>query len=282
MLEIRPVTDGDIDGICRFLELHLGRGMRAEEHQRLFTYPWMNDKPGKGYIMVDGCRIVGFLGGIYADRAIQGRIERVCNLTTWCVLPEHRGNSISLLFAMINNSKQTVTNLSPTPVVEKMLRALRYEVLDTYKLFSLPLTHLQTLLTFPKAKITTDSDLIGKALTPEDRCLFDDHQGTGCGHLLMSLPERYCYAVWKRRKKKGISFSEILYIRNPDIFLQHLELARLHILWRDRTWLLAVDERLLGGRRPALVWPYRRVSMFKSLSLKREDIDNLYSELAIR
>jgi len=43
---------------------------------------------------------------------------------------------------------------------------------------------------------------------------------------------------------------------------------------------MAVDERLLGRRMP-LLYPYRRVTLFRASRAGRMDIDNLYSELAL-
>jgi hypothetical protein len=96
---------------------------------------------------------------------------------------------------------------------------------------------------------------------------------------MLTLPDEYSYVIFKRRKKK-IAFSEILYVQNPALLVRHFERAKLHIFGKDRTCLLAVDERLIGER-PPLVWPYKRVSMFRSHTVRAENIDNLYSELAL-
>jgi hypothetical protein len=71
-----------------------------------------------------------------------------------------------------------------------------------------------------------------------------------------------------------------MYVSDPALLQRHFEAIKLKILWHDRTLLLAADERLLG-RRPWLVLPVKRVAMFKSASLKRDEIDNLYTELVL-
>lgn len=279
-IEVGPVQSHDIDEVCAFLERNMHRGMAGEEYKRLFSYDWLREKPNRGFAMKDGSRIVGFLGAVYAERAIDGREERLCNLTNWCVLPEYRYASLSLLFAILKDSAQTVINLSPTEEVQKMLTALRFQVLDTFKLFTGPFAHVTTLFAAPRPAVISDPSKFYERLSADDRLLYKDHEATACGHLMLALPDEYSYVIFKRRKKSGISFSEVLYVRNPTLLLRHFERAKLHIFRKNKTCLLAVDERLLGER-PALVWPYKRVSMFRSRTLRADKIDNLYSELAL-
>jgi acetoacetyl-CoA synthetase len=279
-IEVGPVQTHEIDAVCAFLEQNMHRGMAGEEYKRLFSYDWLRDKPNRGFVMKDGGKIVGFLGAVYAERAIDGREERFCNLTNWCVLPAYRYASLSLLFAILKDPAQTVINLSPTEEVQKMLAALRFRVLDTFKLFTGPFTHAATLFASPRPTIESDRAVLLERLSSDDRQLYEDHEATKCGHLMLALPDEYSYVIFKRRKKNGIAFSELLYVRNPALLRRHFERAKLHIFGKDRTCLLAVDERLLGGR-PRLVWPYKRVSMFRSRTVRADKIDNLYSELAL-
>jgi hypothetical protein len=280
MTDLGPATEADIEPICEFLAAHMGRGMSAEQYRPLFTYPWLERKPNLGFLLTDGGRIVGFLGTVYADRIIRDRPERLCNLSSWCVLPEYRNHSLTLLYAVCRGADQTVTCLSPTPAVQKVLTALRFERLDTYKLFTVPLAQPAGLLRFPRPRLSLAPEDIARRLNPSHGDLLRDHAGTGCGHLLLEAGDRYCYVIWKRRVKFSVAFSEILYVSDQDLLLRHFELAKLRMLWRDRTLLLAVDKRLLG-RRPPVAFPYRRVTLFKSARLKRADLDNLYSELAL-
>src|SRR5262245_51050860 len=39
-----------------------------EQWRFLFDYPWPSDEPGRGFILYDGERVVGFMGAIYFER----------------------------------------------------------------------------------------------------------------------------------------------------------------------------------------------------------------------
>jgi acetoacetyl-CoA synthetase len=274
------VTEADVDTICTFLEENMGRGISAAQYRSIFEYPWGKTKPDLGFVLVAGERIVGFLGAFYADREINGRIERFCNPTNWFVLKEYRHASLSLLLRLLKCGDCTITELTPIASVEKLYRQLKFQTLDTYKLFSFPLAHAWTLLRLPRPTLITRSSALVKVLSPIERQIFEDHQGTACGYLLVQEAGSTCFIVWSRRVRKRLPFSEILYASDREILRRHFEAIKLTIMMNDRTFLVALDERLIGTRLPAMV-PYRRVSLFKSARLTRNDIDNLYSELAV-
>ena len=238
----------------------------------------MPDPPGRGFFLEDEGVVTGFLGAVYADRVIEGCLRRFCNLTAWCVLPPYRSQSLDLLFAVTRNPEQTVVNLTPNLQVQRILRALRYQVLDSHKLFTVPGVHWSTLLRRECLQVLTEPDDVLPCLDEECRKIVRDHDGSGCRHTLIRGRGGDCLVISNRRVKKGIPFSEILYARNPDILRRHFERVKLSILRRDKTLLLAIDERLIASRL-WFTYPVRRISLFRSPDVKRTNIDNLYSEL---
>ena len=276
--ELQQVSDTDIEDVTLFLEENMKRGIRAKEFRTIFEYPWLATKPTLGYLLRAENKVVGFAGGFFAERMIGGRVEKFCNLTNWCVLPEYRTQSLSLISGIINRREYTITQLTPIPSVEALFWAMRYRLLNEFKLFSLPLAHCWTLLRRPKFLYGHSDERFGAYITEDERKAVVNHEGTGCKHLVLGDGKDVCCLVWKRRKKKGVAFSEILYVRNAQLLLRHFERVKLHIMASDLVGLVAVDERLLGCR-PRFVMRYRRVSLYKSDRLEPEQIDNLYSEL---
>jgi acetoacetyl-CoA synthetase len=276
---VRPAVPEDVDTICMFLAQNMGRGISAADYRSIFEYPWGGNKPGLGFVLVDGERIVGFLGGFYAEREINGQTEKFCNPTNWCVLKEYRHASLSLLMRLLNCGDTTITELTPIPSVEKLYRQMKFQTLDTYKLFSLPLLHGWTLFRSPRPEVIT-GDALERALSPSEHRIVNDHRGTKCGYLLLREGARSSFIVWSRRVRKGVAFSEILHASDRELLRRHFEVVKLKIMAKDRTLLVAIDERLIGERLPAML-PYRRVSLFRSSRLTREQIDNLYCELTV-
>jgi hypothetical protein len=255
------------------------RGFNSPRRYRvLFEYPWMPHPPSRGFFLEDGGSVVGYLGAVYSDRVIGGHFRRFCNLTAWCVLPPYRSQSLDLLFAVTRDPDQTIVNLTPNPNVQRILQALRYQVLDSFKLFTVPGAHWWTLLHRGRLQVFTDLDNVLSRLDEAGRRILRDHDSSGCRHTLIRGREGDCHVISNRRVKKGIPFSEILYVGNPGMLRRHFERVKLNILRLDKTLLLAIDERLIGNRLP-FTYPFPRISMFRSRDVKRTDIDNLYSEL---
>lgn len=280
MALVRHARESEVAAICDFLHLHMDPTVSPERFRNLFTYPWMPDKPNLGFVLEDDGRIVGFLSTIYGDREVNGRTERFCNLSSWFVLPEYRNQSLSLLTAVHRQGDLVFTNLTSRPAVQKISLALKYQLLDTYKLFAFPFAQFWTLFGLPWPKVTADPDLIEPRLSDEHRRYLRDHRATPCRHLLLERGGRYCYLVWVRRVKQHVPFCELLYVSDPELLRRHFELVKWMIYLRGLAPLLAVDERLLGGRLP-LMYAYERVTLYKSGRVGRLDVDNLYSELAL-
>ncbi len=280
MASVRPVRESEIDEICAFLSTHMDPAVSRETFRNLFTYPWMTDRPNLGFVLEQEGRIVGFLSAIYADREIAGRTERFCNLSSWFVLPEFRSSSLSLLTAVHRVGDLVFTNLTARPAVQKISLAMRYQLLDTFKLFGFPGAQFWTLFRLPWPSLLFQPHEIAPLLEPAHRQFLQDHLHTACRHLLLRRGDRYCYLVWKRRVKSSVPFCEILFVSNPELLRAHFELVKLVICARGAALALAIDERLLGARLP-LLYPYRRVTLFKASRAGRMDVDNLYSELAL-
>lgn len=278
MAELRPVLESDVESVCEFLGKNMHRGMKADEYRALFSYSWMADKPGMGYLLEEGDQIVGFLGAIYSCRKICGKMERFCNLTNWCVLPQFRNESLKLFFAVLGRPGQTIVNLSPSREVQAMLTAMRYRPLDKFKLFSLPLTHFWTLI--GRGRMLQNAAEMQATLDESQREILRHHSGTGCRFIVIAEGQRICLVVSKRRKKQGVPFTEILHASDSDLLRRNFERVKLSLMLRDRTLLLAIDERLLEIRLP-LMLPYSRPSYFQSRSIDPHLVDNLYSELAL-
>src|SRR5262245_20280559 len=91
---VRPAEEGDIDRVVDLLYDNMSQKVSKERWRRLLDYPWRPADADRGRIAVDEERVVGFLGLVYADRLIGGRIERFCNICAWYLLKSHRGQGI--------------------------------------------------------------------------------------------------------------------------------------------------------------------------------------------
>jgi hypothetical protein len=277
---LRTAVDSDADEVCTFLSHNMGRGISPQQYMAIFTYPWMSNPPNRGYVLESEGKIVGYFGAIYADRTISGKTVRVCNLTNWCVRPEFRDSSMRLVSAVLEPENTIYTQLSPLPEVQPIFEWLGFTVLDQFKWFSFPGGNLPTLLNRLKASVISDPKRIEDQLQDEELDIFHHHQRRDIQHTLVIEGDQHLYVVTHKRKKKGLTFSEILYASSQEILWRHFEAVKLSILARDHAPLLACDERIYG-KRPPFALRYRRVTQIKYNRSDDLRIDNLYSEVAL-
>jgi len=276
---VRAAAPGDVDAICAFLTRELAPRAPPAQWRRLFNLPWTTS-PDYGHILEADGAVVGYAGAIVCERMLGGRREAICNLTSWCVAPAHRAGPVSLqlLTPYLRRTDWTITNLTPVIDTVPVFEKLGFITLDTAKQIFLPLTAPRSLS--PAGAVLTDPDRIRDLLQPENRQLFDDHVPLGCGVTLVARGRDTAFLITKRRIKRKMPLSEVLYCSNPRLTVSMFERVKLAILRSQRSLALVADSRIFGDSAPRHV-RYPLPSLFRSSRLTAGAIDSLYSELAV-
>jgi len=278
---VRPVRPEDVEPLCKFLRLGFARKRGEDSWRRLFDYGWLDKKPNLGFVLTLGDEIAGFLGAVYARRQIRGQTCMICNCTSWYILPNYRGWGPALLAAALRDQDVCYTSLTPSHTSARMFEAMGFRCLESERIVFTPLLHLDT-LRVPAPEIIFDLDGIRSMLNDEQRLIFDDHLAYECLHLALRDVAECAYLIVKRRTKRGLALSELLYCSAPHVLARHLERAKLAILRRQRTVALTADTRLFRAPLPRGVRIRRRErALFRSSLFEPEELDNLYSELVL-
>ena len=90
-------------------------GMSAADWRNLLLSRWPSARQDIGLGLFDGDSLAGFLGTIFADRVINGRTQRFCNLHSCFLKPDFRARSALLLFAALSEPDCTVLYASLEP-----------------------------------------------------------------------------------------------------------------------------------------------------------------------
>src|SRR5437899_4358868 len=135
-VEVRPITDADIQAVAEFLRNDMGSGVSAADWQRAMTPPWDVEQPNHGFLMHENGRVVGAYLALYSERMIDGRPRRFCNLGTWCVEDEHRATGLRLQRSLLRQRGYTFTDLTPNPTVVALNQRLGFASLDTARVWS--------------------------------------------------------------------------------------------------------------------------------------------------
>jgi hypothetical protein len=275
-VEVAPITEADVAAVSDFLcANHNGRVSWSES---LATVPWEVTAPNHGFMLRDEGRVVGTLLALYSDRLLAGRVERFCNMGSWCVLPRYRSRSILLLKALLAQDGYNVTVLSPDEGPREILTWYKFRSLDTSAALipNLPWPTLS-----PRTRISSDPDVIERTLVGSELVLYRDHAGAlAARHLVVRCGQEACYVMYRVTRYQGVPlFATILHVGNPDVFRRALIPITRHLLLRHGLAATLAERRVVGFL-PALSfkldgWP----KMYRSASLEPTQIDDLYSEL---
>ncbi len=276
---LEPIRDEDLPEFCRFLRENLSRERSAEEWAKAFAQDWCPSKPNNGFLIRHQGRIVGGIGAIYAERPVRGRLERFCNITSWCVLDAFRAQSMRLAMAVAAQPGFHFTDLTPTEVVSKTLQFLKFKPMNErhaiWPNLPWPLVRLGGI------RVLSDPAQIGRLLAPDDAKAYRDHRHLPwLRHLAVGVTDAWCYVVWKRTRLKGITGAVIIALSDAELFLRCRMALGSYLLVHHGLLYTRVESRLLPRLpAPSIELLGYRSKVFRSDTLTAADMSNLYSEL---
>lgn len=248
--------------------------------RRIVEHTWAPEGTVRGHVMLEGDRIVGFMGFIFSDRTIAGRPERVCNLTSLVVAGPWRRHSLSFVVAALRMPGITISDLTPTPGVAAILRRVGFAELERSVTVLLPVPPGSAR---PGVTVLDDPGAIAAALPPGDARALDDHRPYGCEALMLKGNDGPCHVVFGRHSSRGVRYTTIYAIGRPEVFRREGATLRGAILSRTGGMFLVADTRLLGGGTLpfSFRWSLAAPRMVRSATLAPEQVDNLYSEFVL-
>ncbi|HTW16412.1 MAG TPA: hypothetical protein VMF51_14850 [Nocardioides sp.] len=280
-VRVAPVRAADLPEVGAFLHDHLNPRLSAADWAAAAVPTWQVDAPNHGFLLRAGDRLVGVQLAFYAEREVEGRTVRFCNLGAWCVLEPYRGHGLRLLRAALAQRGHVFTDLSPSGSVVAINERLRFRSLDTTTAL---VPNLPRLPGRRRARVVTDLDEIDRALDGAERALFRDHRRAGAAHhvLLDAGPRGRCYVMYRSDRRRGMRlFATLLHVSDPDVLRRcRPDLAR-HLLARRLPVTLA-ELRVVGGR-PAgsVLLRHPRPKQVRGTEVSPDAVDNLYSELVL-
>lgn len=271
---IEAVTAETLPEFATFLQDNMGHPRSAADWISGLQTQWAGERPNYGFVLRDEGRIVGGIGAFYAERPIRGKLERFCNITSWCVLESHRKWSMPLAMAVVSQPGYHFTDFSPTKVVGGVLQFLKFKPLDE---------GVVVIPNFPaspwRGQIVATPAGIEHTLSSEMVTVWRDHAAfPWLRHVLVGTPGDWCHLIYKRGSFKGLPCARIVYLSHPELFQRHWGRLAWHFLGRglasthvERRFLTALPafSRLRTGF---------NAKLYLSQTLGDADIDYLYSE----
>jgi hypothetical protein len=274
-VEVAPITDADIAAVAAFL--HANMNDRVPWDRAISPAPWKVEAPNHGFMLRDGQRVVGTQLAFYSERLIAGRMERFCNISSWCVLPEFRFHSLWVHKAVLAQDGYHVTSFTPSPNVLPIHARFKFRSLDTSAVL---IPNLPWPSRPGRTRISANPDVIESTLAGTELELYRDHaQALAARHIVLIRDQDSCYVMYREMRSKGVPFAAILHVSNSELFHRAMIPLTRHLLIRHRLLATRAELRLIGHRPSLSLNVTSGPKMYRSDSLEPDQIDDLYSEL---
>ena len=263
------------DALLRDLNPRISR----DQWRRIFDYGWDRCQDYVGHALVDGGVPVGFVGLIFANVPIAGRLERFCNVTSWTVRESHRARALSLVMPLLKLRDHTITNLTAIPQVHTIFAQLGFGDLETHTTVLSAMPPLTS--SCRGVTIITDPNEIAPHLGADERHILEAHRGY-TKHLLIRARDRNCYVVYTRGRRRKLPSAKVHYLGDEAVFAENVRTLQMHLLLRQGLYLIEFDSRLLTRPIPfsrAIPLPVPR--QYRSATLKPREVTNLFSEVVL-
>lgn len=275
-VELSPITEADLAGVAEFLDANLND--QVPWHRACSSLAWSGVSPNYGFMLRDGHRVVGVLLALYSERMIGGRIERFCNMGSWCVVPDYRSRAISLLKALVSQDGYHFTVLTADVGPQEILAWSGFRHLDTSAAL---IPNLPWPSTFTRTIVSSNPAVIESTLTGPELTLYRDHSAAlAAHHLVVVRGAESSYVTYRRSTFRNKPVALLLHVGNPDLFHRALRSVTSHLLVRHRLVATLAELQIIGHRPTGSLTVRNWPKMFRSTSLDPRYIDYLYSELA--
>ncbi|WP_447924715.1 hypothetical protein [Georgenia muralis] len=276
-VELGRITPADLEEVGEFLHAHLNERLSARQWSAALVPPWPAPEPDHGFLLRAAGEVVGAYLAFYSVRQIGGATERFCNLAAWCVGEEYRSHGLRLLRAALGRKGYHFTDLSPSGNVVPLNLRLGFTALDTSASLVLNLPWP------PRAgtRVVSEPGEIDGLLTGQELQVYRDHaRAAAARHLVVVQGERTCYVIYRRDRRKRLPlFASILHVSDRELFAAAVGPVRRHLLGRGLPLTLAEDRVTGPLPGPAVRLTRTRSKMYRSRTLRPEQVDYLYSEL---
>lgn len=285
MIEVRPVGPEMFEAVHPLLTEFPGQTIPKELWRRmLFEPPWPVEEPQRGYALMDGAQVVGFMGTMFSSRSVQGRSVRFCNLSSWIVKESYRALSLELLRPILALKDYVVVSPSPNAVAHPIYVRLGFVTLEDEQWLMTPVPTPRQVAAAVGVSLVTDPARIRDRLDATGQAIHDHLRGTVAAEALLLRRDHRCHVVataspWKGRWR----LAHVQYASDWDMFWNHAPSVAWALFRRLGTVGLRVNGRNAKGRTPAFAARLRMSlpTLYRpgTSGIAPDLVDGLYSEV---
>lgn len=309
-MRIRKVLSSDENTIIELFKKFDATPVNHDDKRVLFKKQFNCDEDFFGLLIEDQDQVIAYLGLIFVHRQINNRLVKYCNLTSFLINPNYRGQKLThkMIDEVLKLGNYTVTAITPIPSLYRMYESKGLVKLDDDRvIFWKNKKSSQNLWA-----ILQDDKEIEKVLDAENKQVYRDHKKYNCHIIVLSNGYDSLLIVGKdyqnqlrkfktnrwinyldffTRKTVCLSFLnkqveslEVHYCSNYQILIDNFN-QLLYLLCSSKPWqgiILRKDVYSLGKLKSFKQNNFFRArQLFYSTQISSNEYDTLYSEVYV-
>ncbi len=293
LIEARIEHFDDVYGLLRKLNDNITTKSRWKE---TFEDPFSTKEGNAGFILKDGNRVVGFFGGIYSKRLINGRFLRFCNTHSWVVEPEYSTKGLLLLNRFHKLDNFILTNFSASPGPYHIMKKLGWKEKSDASCIVMAHPLRRFLNKGSKAKnFYFNSDIVS-LLNDQENEIYQSHKKFRLDFNVVINNIGHSFQVFKQVTYRPSAINRILpfgkvtftlgrlyYVSSPEVFFNDRQ-YNIEVICKRQNWLgviLPTEYTERFGIKEFRPYMKKRPILYKAKDFDDKDLDLLFSEIFV-
>ena len=285
-LTIRRAYEDERAAVAEFFHSLMNPNVPLQLWNNLLDQRWTASPASCAVIAEENGRIAGALTTVHADRQIDGRMVRTCNLSGMYIEKSHRGVGLGRKIAVeaLADPGVEFTAYSTNQASSATVMSAGMSALDRHRHVWFRDSDGAASAGKAAIEIAREHGEVVALMDAPLRRILDDHAGMNIHPVAFQAPGgEICLVVFMiKMKGEDVTYYDALYISSLALFAEHAR-ALASALLPAGDALMSVDSRFMDGLNasPDATWEIRipRAGLLADLAAPKADI--LYSEIPL-
>jgi hypothetical protein len=212
-MTIRKVLSSDENTIIELFKKFDDTPVNHDDKRVLFNKQFNCDEDFFGLLIEDQGKVIAYLGLIFVHRTINNQLVKYCNLTSFLIDPNYRGQKLThkMIDEVLKLGNYTITAITPIPSLYRMYESKGLVKLEDDRVIFWSNGHSQNAWSIVQNEIE-----IEKILDSENKQIYLDHKKFNCEIIVLSNAKETLLLIGKEYQSKLRKFKTGRFINYLD------------------------------------------------------------------
>jgi hypothetical protein len=218
-MTIRKVIASDENTIIKLFKKFDDTPVNHDDKRVLFKKQFNCDEDFYGLLIEDQEKVIAYLGLIFVHRTINNQLVKYCNLSSFLIDPDYRGQKLThkMIDEVLKLGNYTITAITPIPSLYRMYESKGLIKLEDDRVIFWNNRNNQNIWS-----IVQDEVEIEKKLDAENKQIYLDHKKFNCEIMVLSNTKETLLVIGKVYQSQLRKFKTGKFINYLDFFTRKI------------------------------------------------------------